>query len=133
MGQYIVEEIDFLPSGRAGANFGWNRLEGPRHNQGTEPPDAVEPIAWYNHDDGRCAVIGGYVYRGRTIEGLQGAYLYSDFCDGRIRALVQRAGAVAHERADLGVALDGTVSFGQDADGELYLLSLREGVFRIES
>lgn len=134
VGQYIIEEIDYLRSGdAAGANLGWNRFEGSRPFSGSAPKKTVDPIAEYNHDDGRCAVIGGYVYRGRAIAGLHGAYLYSDLCDGRVRALVQKRGRVAYERHDLGLQVSGLVSFAQLPDGEIFVLSLTEGVFRIES
>ncbi|MGH9184299.1 MAG: PQQ-dependent sugar dehydrogenase [Acidimicrobiales bacterium] len=127
-GQYVVEEVDFVAGdtpGR-GANFGWARFEGPIE-RGDPPPDAVPPFEFYNHDDGRCAVVGGYVYRGERIPGLQGAYLYSDQCDGRVRALSPRDGQVSAERI-LPVEADGMIGFGEDANGELYTLSLSTGV-----
>ena len=132
VGQYILEEIDFLPKARpAGGNLGWNRLEGTLEFQGSPPPDAISPLHVYNHNDGRCVVVGGYTYRGRLIEGLHGAYLYGDFCDGRIRALVQKKGRVLYEREDLGLQVDGLIAFGEDSEGELYAVSLSKGVFRI--
>jgi hypothetical protein len=79
-----------------------------------------------------CAVTGGHVYRGSAIDGLQGAYLYSDACIGSIRALaVDEAGEVV-EQAELGVAAGQVVSFGQDADGELYVLDLGGPVYRLD-
>ncbi len=130
VGQYVLEEIDFLPKARpAGGNLGWNRLEGTLEFQGTPPPDALSPLHVYNHNDGRCVVVGGYTYRGRLIEGLHGAYLYGDFCDGRIRALVQKKGQVLYEREDLGLQVDGLIAFGEDSEGELYAVSLSKGVF----
>ncbi len=131
VGQYILEEIDFLRQAKpGGGNFGWNRLEGTRRFSGSRPKGAIDPIEQYNHNNNRCAVIGGNVYRGYAIPALQGAYLYSDFCEGRVHALVQKRGEVAHQRAGL-AELKHTVSFGEDADGELYLLSLTKGVFKI--
>jgi glucose/arabinose dehydrogenase len=133
VGQHIVEEIDYLPrQERSGANFGWSRLEGSRPFSGSAPTKTIDPIAEYNHDDGRCAVIGGHVYRGRAIAGLYGAYLYGDLCDGMVRALVQKRSRVAYERHDLGLQVSGLVSFAQLPDGEIFVLSLTEGVFRIE-
>jgi hypothetical protein len=58
----------------------------------------VAPLHTYEHD-GRCSVTGGYLYRG-SIPGLSGAYLFSDFCDGQLRALASDGTAV-----DLGEAL----------------------------
>jgi glucose/arabinose dehydrogenase len=131
VGQYIIEEIDVIGLRRsAGANFGWNRLEGRRRFSGSPPPRAVPPIHQYNHRNGRCAVIGGHVYRGTQIRGLQGAYLYGDVCDGRIRALARARGHPLRHR-DLGLRLPGLVSFAEDRAGELYALSLAGGVYRL--
>jgi glucose/sorbosone dehydrogenase len=93
VGQYILEEIDVIALRRsAGANFGWNRLEGRRRFSGGPPPRAVPPIHQYNHSNGRCAVVGGHVYRGTQLRDLQGAYLYGDVCEGRIRHWPEPAG-----------------------------------------
>lgn len=128
VGQHVSEEIDFLPDADpAGANFGWNRLEGTEPYAGKPPRGATPPLMEYPHDGGRCAVIGGYVYRGTAIEGLQGAYLYADWCDGQLRALLQRDGQVLRH-ADLGIRLGTLASFGEGPDGELYALSQFGGV-----
>jgi glucose/arabinose dehydrogenase len=133
VGQYILEEIDLYRwRKQPGANFGWNRLEGTRPFTRKAPEETVLPIAQYNHDDGRCVVVGGYVYRGAEIRELRGAYLFGDFCDGRVRALVQRRGELAYDPVDLGLQLDGLISFGEDSEGELYVLSLDEGLHRLE-
>lgn len=132
VGQYHVEEIDFLRSAKpAGANFGWNRLEGTRPFEGDPPPHDVSPIFEYTHGEGGCAVIGGYVYRG-AIKELQGAYLYSDLCQGRVRALIEKDGRVVFERG-LGLRVPSPVSFGQGPAGEIYVLSITHGVFLIEA
>jgi glucose/arabinose dehydrogenase len=131
VGQYILEEIDVVALRRAaGANFGWNRLEGRRRFNGSPPPRAVPPIYQYNHTGGRCAVIGGYVYRGTQIRDLPGAYIYGDLCDGRIRALARAPGQALRHR-DLGLHLPGLVSFAENQAGELYALSLAGGVYRL--
>jgi hypothetical protein len=103
---------------------------GRRRFNGSPPPRAVPPIHQYNHNDGRCAVVGGHVYRGTQIRGLQGAYLYSDVCDGRIRALARARGHDLRHR-DLRLRLPGLVSFAEDRAGELYALSLAGGVYRL--
>jgi hypothetical protein len=114
-------------------NFGWNDLEGTRPFSGDEPaPDAVPPIFEFDRSAGACSVTGGYVYRGEAIPDLRGAYLFSDFCDGRVRALVQEDGQVVAER-DLGIETSEVTTFGQGADLELYVVSRSEGLFRIES
>jgi len=132
VGQNIVEEIDRVaPRRAAGANFGWSRLEGRRRFSGRPPPRAVPPLHQYNHDDGRCAVVGGYVYRGTQLRGLQGAYVYGDVCDGRIRALAATRGGQPLRHRDLGLRLPGLVSFAESHAGELYALSLAGGVHRL--
>jgi glucose/arabinose dehydrogenase len=131
VGQYVVEEIDVISLRRsAGANFGWNRLEGRRRFHGSPPPRAVPPVHQYNHSNGRCAVVGGHLYRGTQLRGLQGAYLYGDVCDGRIRALARARGQALRHR-DLGLRLPGLVSFAENHAGELYALSLAGGVYRL--
>jgi glucose/arabinose dehydrogenase len=133
VGQYVVEEIDVIGLRRSkGANFGWRRLEGSRRFSGSPPSRAVPPVHEYYHRNGRCAVIGGHVYRGSQIRGLQGAYVYGDVCDGRIRALSWARGKPVRHR-DLGLRLPGLVSFAEDRDGELYALSLADGIYRLVS
>jgi glucose/arabinose dehydrogenase len=133
VGQYIIEEIDVIGRRRsAGANFGWRRLEGSRQFNGSPPPGAVPPVHEYAHRNGRCAVIGGHVYRGTQIRGLQGAYVYGDVCDGRIRALARARGKPVRHR-DLDLQLPGLVSFAENRAGELYALSLAGGVYRLAS
>jgi glucose/arabinose dehydrogenase len=134
VGQSSWEEINRVPFDELpGANFGWNLMEGTHRFEGDEPGDHVPPI--YEYETGGpegCAVTGGYVYRGAAIEGLQGAYLYSDACNGAIRALAVDAESEVVAQADLGVAAERVVSFGQDADGELYVLDLSGPVYRLD-
>jgi glucose/arabinose dehydrogenase len=131
VGQNAWEEIDFVAGGSAaGMNFGWNRLEGSHEFAGDPPPNAVPPIFEYPLDGGACAAIGGYVYRGSRIPALTGAYLYSDFCESTIRAIVQEGGRITDQR-DLGEGNQVT-SFGEDQNGELYVLSQGDGLQRID-
>jgi glucose/arabinose dehydrogenase len=132
VGQDEVEEVNFLPATEGeGANYGWNLFEGSRPFLGKAADGTVAPLTEYSHDDGRCSITGGYVYRGSQITNLQGAYLYGDFCDGRLHAVVQVDGRLTAS-ADLGVTVDQLVSFGQDAQGELYALSLTGDVLRLD-
>ena len=130
VGQNTYEEVDHEPAGEGGRNYGWNRREGLHaFNGGDKPEGAVDPVIEYGRDSG-CTVIGGFVYRGRRIPGLQGAYLYGDYCSGWVRAARAPGGRIAEER-DLGLEVPGLSSFGADADGELYALSLNGDVYRI--
>jgi glucose/arabinose dehydrogenase len=130
VGQNTYEEIDHEPAGEGGRNYGWNRREGLHaFNGGDKPEGAVDPVIEYSHPGG-CTVIGGFVYRGRRIPGLQGAYLYGDYCAGWVRAARAPGGRIAEQR-DLGLQVPSLSSFGADAQGELYALSLGGGVYRI--
>ena len=80
--------------------------------------------------DGGCTVTGGYVYRGQAIASLQGAYVFADFCVGRLEAIRRGPdGGVTHEM--LGPSMQAISSFGEDSAGELYVLSLAGGVYRL--
>jgi glucose/arabinose dehydrogenase len=131
VGQSAREEIDVEPAGSLGGlNFGWDRLEGTLSFEGAEPPDAVPPVFEYPTGNGTCAVTGGYVYRGTEIPDLVGAYVFGDFCRGRLEAFVLRDGHAAGHR-ELGPVVSNLASFGEDAAGELYVLTLAGPVFRI--
>ena len=131
VGQSAWEEVDVQPADSAGGeNYGWNRMEGDHPYGGAEPPaEAIPPVYEYSHDDG-CVVTGGYVYRGEAIPDLVGAYVFADFCGGRIEALRVRDGRVIEHRA-LGPVVPSLSSFGEDAEGELYAMSLGGGVYRL--
>jgi glucose/arabinose dehydrogenase len=125
VGQSAWEEIDRVPHGRAGANLGWNRMEGAhRYSDGPIPGNAMGPVYEYTHADGRCVVTGGYVYRGEQIQALRGNYVFGDFCTGEIMALRGAGDAVS-----LGLKLSSLDSFGEDATGELYAMSLSGGLY----
>ena len=125
VGQNDWEEIDRLPAvggfdaGR-GANLGWDRMEGAHSFEGDNPPGAVLPVFEYSHDEG-CSVTGGYVYRGDDIEALQGTYLFADYCARGIRGL-QLDGATLIDERGWDLDVEQVLSFGQDRDGELFVL-----------
>ena len=91
----------------------------------------MAPVLELSHSDGYCAIVGGFVYRGSKIPDLRGSYLYSDNCNPKISAIKVENGRVVGQR-DLGVTLRSVSSFGQDADGELYVLSLTNGLYRVD-
>ncbi|QGG96391.1 PQQ-dependent sugar dehydrogenase [Actinomarinicola tropica] len=138
VGQNAVEEVTVVPAsgdeppGR-GANLGWPIFEGSLpYDGGPEPEGYVAPIFDYEHGPG-CSITGGYVSRGEALAGLRGAYLYSDYCDPTIRALLVRDGVLVDERAlDVDVPGGQVASFAEGADGELYVLSLAGGIYRID-
>jgi glucose/arabinose dehydrogenase len=136
-GESSFEEINRLPrsTGR-GANLGWNWFEGSKRfaKDGTPPDDLVAPIHTYPNSDGACSVIGGYVYRGSAIPSLQGTYIFGDYCTGEVSGLLSRRGVLLDTKA-LGPKVDqnSLVSFGQDDQGELYVLSSSGSLFRLVS
>jgi glucose/arabinose dehydrogenase len=131
VGQSELEEIDFEPAGSGGGkNYGWNRLEGTESYVGEPPKDAVPPIYEYPHGGGVCTVTGGYVYRGAAIPSLQGTYLFADFCGGEVMAL-ERSGNLASV-SSLCLHAASISAFGEDQQGELYVLSLAGDIFKIE-
>jgi len=132
VGQDSWEEVDVRERGvPAGANFGWDRFEGTHRFEGTtDPKDTVFPVYEYPHDGTICAVTGGYVYRGQAIPALRGAYVFGDFCGGRLEAL-RAKGAGEPDVTPLGPVVPNLASFGEDADGELYALSLSGNVYRL--
>jgi len=135
VGQDSWEEIDRAPAidGRdagRGDNFGWNRLEGTHQFTGPLPGAAVPPVSEYSHADGSCSVTGGYVYRGRAIPALQGMYLFTDYCDGELRALQGRADG-SYRVVDLGLRSDSVSTFGEQRNGEILVLSRTNGLSRL--
>ena len=122
VGQNDIEEVDFLAAGTgAGANFGWNRLEGTRRFTGDTPPEAVPPVFEYSRDLGN-SITGGYVYRGSAIPSLVGQYVFGDFGSGFVGSLgFNPSGAAVVQ--PLSVRVPGLTSFGQDQQGELYVLT----------
>lgn len=132
VGQDEVEEINFQPAGSgAGANYGWNIMEGERcfREPKCKTSGLTTPVAVYRHGKGDCSVTGGYVYRGR-IKELRGVYLFGDFCSGRIWGL-RRVGTKWETKllADTPYAIS---TFGEDEEGELYLADYGSGtIYRV--
>ncbi len=132
VGQDRWEEIDAVPSGRAGVNYGWNRMEGA-HCFRTPLCDRAGlalPILDYGHGEG-CSITGGCVYRGRRIPAIAGRYFFSDYCQGWIRSIRIVNGEARERREWRGLHPDNVTSFGEDAEGELYVLSQEGRVWRI--
>ncbi|MBB5370691.1 MULTISPECIES: sorbosone dehydrogenase family protein [unclassified Janthinobacterium] len=134
VGQARVEEVDVSPVGQAGNNYGWNIMEGNLcYNSSTcSQAGLVLPVITYGHDSaGGCSITGGYVYRGTALPELTGQYLYSDYCNGWLKSFSYSNGT-ASPVTDWGITNVGNIlSFGQDAQNELYMLSGTGTVYRI--
>jgi glucose/arabinose dehydrogenase len=135
VGQGEWEEIDHTSQGEPGLeNYGWDVFEGRQRYEDKDPNPRgrlVMPVAEYSHDHG-CSVTGGFVYRGEAIPAAQGRYFYGDYCSGNVWSLALSDGkATDVRRHRFRVAT--LSSFGEDAAGELYLVSLEGNVFRLDS
>ena len=126
VGQNRLEEINII---KPGINYGWNIMEGDESYLRSPDSDKLElPIAVYGREDG-CSITGGYVYRGARFPSLYGAYVYGDYCSGKIWAL-RYDGARVTESIELADSNLKISSFAEDPDGELYILDLRGEIYR---
>ncbi len=133
VGQSAIEEVNFqAASSRGGENYGWNIKEGSQdyNPNGSSKAGFVDPIHEYTHANGNCSVTGGYVYRGKAIAVLRGAYFFADYCSGRIWSFKYRNGKVTELTEwteTIGGPFPYITSFGEDADGELYFMGTVNG------
>ncbi|MEM6792883.1 MAG: PQQ-dependent sugar dehydrogenase [Acidobacteriota bacterium] len=126
------DEVDFEPAGSPGGrNYGFKMMEGfscrgSDANCGSPIPGCFDPaytppiLDSAINDVDLCAVIGGHVYRGQRIPSLRGSYVVGDYCGAT--GLVTRGGG-GWQREDLATNIEGLVAFGEDRDGEIYLIA----------
>lgn len=135
VGQDTWEEVDYRPrvqALRGLTNYGWSAYEGNArfkpsrlNHQGT----LVGPILTYHHGGNGCSITGGYVYRGTAVPAARGRYFYGDYCSGIVWSLRVEGGKAVDNRREGQVA--NLSSFGQAANGELYLVSLDGDIYRL--
>ena len=130
VGENTREEINVMPKGKSGLNFGWKVREGTVSNSGARPIGSVDPVYDYPHKDGRCAVVGGAVYRGRKLSALTGMYVFGDVCSGALAVL--RPNGSRWQPMSLDASVPYLTSINQMPDGELIATSLEGGIYRIE-
>jgi glucose/arabinose dehydrogenase len=138
VGQGTWEEVDFAwaPGRGAGADYGWDAYEG-LHPRGStapagSPPGVTLPVLEKAHaaPDSFSSIAGGYVVRDPALPDLLGRYVYADTYLGAIRAVtVGPSGATAD--ADTGLHVATLASFGEDACGRVYAVSLDGPVYRL--
>ncbi|WP_156040720.1 PQQ-dependent sugar dehydrogenase [Chondromyces apiculatus] len=128
------EEVNIEPPNTGHRNYGW-----PIADQGTECTTGTCAVVAHNHNSGDCSIVGGYVYRGTGIPNMNGRYIYGDSCSLRIRSFRWGGGdtvALEEELTD-NLNSDGTLqymtSFGEDNVGNLYVLDLAGGLYRIDA
>lgn len=111
-----------------GGNYGWSMMEGPqwfRPKRQQGPTPIIPPVHAYQHHEGR-SVTGGFVYRGERYPDLFGFYLFADYETGRVWGLAPegKATSLRKQLAQTDVDIAG---FGEDQEGELYLLTYEDG------
>ena len=128
VGQNALEEIDIVTRG---GNYGWNAKEGTARFSRTQlVGEAIDPVVEYGRQEG-VSVTGGYVYRGTQLPGWRGAYFYGDFSTGTVWALVHDGEKVV--RNEVVARVPQLSSFGEDAAGELYAVSLEGTIYRFDA
>ena len=132
VGQNAWEEVDFQPRAAKGAaNYGWPVWEGNhRYRSGATRSADTKPIGEYSHVGGHCSVTGGYVYRGTKIQALSGYYIFGDYCSGQLWTLVKFRGT--WRLSTLRDTSFSISSFGEDDDGELYVINHTGLVYRFD-
>ena len=137
VGQGAREEIDVAvaPNAGRGLNYGWRLMEGflcfnPSNN--CNSGGLTLPVLDYPHFSGACSVTGGYVYRGFVSPALQGTYFYADYCAGFVRSFRYQNGQPTEQMEWPLLSPPGNfvTSFGEDAVGELYVMTQGGGLFK---
>ena len=156
VGQNKWEEINYEPyNSKGGVNYGWRVMEASKcykPEKNCDERGLTPPIHEYPNDanymvilgggsqtnsDG-CSVTGGYVYRGKKISALNGYYIFGDYCSGNIwtfKVVNDKATELTNRTEEINLAnAEFTTyisSFGEDADGELYIVEYNGGIYKI--
>lgn len=125
VGQNDFEEVNRLAASQGfgnGANLGWNELEAFQpFDGGTAPDPTIYPVFAYGHENGRCSITGGHVYRGAAIPLLDSVYIFGDYCTGEIFGLTVSTETTLRPLS-FEAPREQLVSIGTGPDGELYLV-----------
>jgi len=130
LGQQCVEEVTVLTTDEAGANLGWNLVEGSRSFMGKPSSSLRAPDFEYRHGRGRCAIIGGFVLRNTPHQSLRDRYIFSDMCGGQLMMLDPNRRS---EVTSLPLFVDQPVAFGRDSKENLYVVDLANGIWLLSS
>ena len=136
VGQDAWEEVDVRTprQWRALNNYGWRVWEGrSRYTPGQQTNSRgrlVFPIVTYSHSKG-CSITGGYVYRGASVPPARGRYFYGDYCSGTIWSLHASGGKLRSGPRRESMHVSSLSSWGEDARGELYAVSLDGDIFKL--
>lgn len=136
VGQDRREEVNIATATQAGLDYGWNLMEGTLCYGASSCDRSGLTLPAFEYEHGAdnangCSITGGFVYRGRALPELAGRYFYSDFCGGYLKSFLAGGGGISEQRdwniGDIGRV----VSFGQDAEGELYILTSGGAIHKI--
>ncbi len=156
VGQNKWEEINYEPyNSKGGVNYGWRVMEASKcykPEKNCDERGLTPPIHEYPNDanymvilgggsqinsDG-CSVTGGYVYRGEKIKAFNGYYIFGDYCSGNIwtfKVVNNKATELTNRTEEINLANGEFTtyisSFGEDADGELYIVEYNGGIYKI--
>ncbi len=135
VGQGDWEEVDVQPATSIGGeNYGWRRMEGthcyPPGTTNCQDPSFTMPILEYSHAGGACSITGGYRYHGAKYPRLHDIYFYGDYCSGTIFGATQSSTGTWTSKTLLSTRM-AISSFGEDANGELFVVDLIGGVYQI--
>jgi len=125
VGQNDWEEINFVPGGSSGVNYGWSCREGMHDflDGNLCSSTYTDPVLEYSHAGSRCSVTGGYLYRGSSLP-IYGHYIYGDYCTGQIWLAHRQGGVWSSTEWITGNPMEfGLSAFGQDENCELYIVN----------
>lgn len=133
VGQVTMEELNIVPAGTSGLNFGWKAMEGTNCIGTSGCPGSVAPCGDPSYTDPvltqltsvNCSIQGGYVYRGSAMPAEQGKYFFGGYCSGAIWTIEWDGNAaqnLTHRNPEFGQNFTSITAFGRDNDGELYIL-----------
>lgn len=144
VGQSAQEELDFGAAGVGGLNYGWRCMEGLNctglSGCTCNSPALTLPFHQFSHAGGNCSGTGGYVYRGSALPALDGTYFFADYCSSQIWSIVydpatgttsQFTNRTVELRPAPPNSISSIVSFGQDHDGELYIVEQGGQIWKI--
>jgi glucose/arabinose dehydrogenase len=135
VGQNAWEEIDFQPAGLGGMNYGWRCYEGNASGNlsNCQAQSFYDfPVYVYSHasPDNFCSITGGVVYRGTQYPAMQGVYFFSDYCSSTIHSLTPNGNGGFAQNV-LGASSNSIVAFGEDVNGEVYVVSNAGPIYKL--
>ncbi|MES2746538.1 MAG: PQQ-dependent sugar dehydrogenase, partial [Bdellovibrionota bacterium] len=125
VGQDRFEEVNKI---QKGGNYGWKVREGFTcfdNNPGCGKVNVIDPIVSYGRDQG-ASITGGFVYRGNRVPSLKGIYVFGDFVSGNIWGLFPDQNGKLEQKLLLATGFN-IPAFGQDAEGEMFVLEYGSG------